>query len=366
MIDYKELEAEKYWSFPKAYKGDKKLETKNMIMSGDYLGARKMDGAYYRFVKDNEGNMVLQGRSRSVTGSFLNKIDLVPHLMPFFEELPNNTCLLGEIYFPNKEGSNEVTKIMGCKKDKAIARQIENKLHYYIFDVWEYNGEDFISKTADKRFGQLTLLAFKISDCRFSYVETAKYYDGEDLWEQLQIILSNGGEGIVMTKRDSIAAPGKRTARKTLKVKKEISNTIDCIFTGAITPPNKHYEGKEIENWQYWENMVTKEKVLGKHYIDYYEGKPITPVTKPYFYDWAGSLEIGLVKGNKVIPIGYISGLTDEIKANYGKYRGKVIEISCMEIHNTENHGLRHAKFIRFRPDKTPRDCEWSQLEEVN
>lgn len=28
MIDYKELEAEKYWSFPKAYKGDKKLETK--------------------------------------------------------------------------------------------------------------------------------------------------------------------------------------------------------------------------------------------------------------------------------------------------------------------------------------------------
>ena len=32
MIDYKELEAEKYWSFPKAYKGDKKLETKNMLV----------------------------------------------------------------------------------------------------------------------------------------------------------------------------------------------------------------------------------------------------------------------------------------------------------------------------------------------
>ena len=59
-IDFQELESEQYWSFPKSYKKDSKAETRNMIFSGDYLGARKMDGAYYRFVKDMDGNRVLK------------------------------------------------------------------------------------------------------------------------------------------------------------------------------------------------------------------------------------------------------------------------------------------------------------------
>ena len=35
-IDFQNLEAEKYWSFPKSFKGDPKEETRNMIFSGDY------------------------------------------------------------------------------------------------------------------------------------------------------------------------------------------------------------------------------------------------------------------------------------------------------------------------------------------
>ena len=69
-VDFKELEAEKYWSFPKSYKKDSKTETRNMIFSGDYIGARKMDGAYYRFIKEDDGTMTLQGRSRGVSGNF--------------------------------------------------------------------------------------------------------------------------------------------------------------------------------------------------------------------------------------------------------------------------------------------------------
>ena len=104
-INFRELESEKYWAFPKSFKGDPKAETKNMIFSNDYIGSRKMDGSYYRFIKDINGVMVLQGRSRSVSGNFLNKIGHVPHLHEFFESLPNGTCLLGEIYFPDDEGS---------------------------------------------------------------------------------------------------------------------------------------------------------------------------------------------------------------------------------------------------------------------
>jgi hypothetical protein len=156
-IEFHELEAEKYWSFPKSYKKDPKAETRSMIFSGDYMGARKMDGAYYRFIKDDEGNMSLQGRSRSVNGSFLNKIGHVPHLHEFFNELPNGTCLLGEIYFPENEGSSNVTTIMGCAEAKAIARQNAGpKLHYYIFDVWAWDGQSFMYTDSDRRFANLS------------------------------------------------------------------------------------------------------------------------------------------------------------------------------------------------------------------
>ena len=40
-IDFHSLEAQKYWSFAKSYKGDPKTEAQNMIFSGEYLGSRK-------------------------------------------------------------------------------------------------------------------------------------------------------------------------------------------------------------------------------------------------------------------------------------------------------------------------------------
>jgi hypothetical protein len=169
-VAFHELEAEKFWSFPKSYKGDAKADTTDMIFSNDYIGSRKMDGAYYRFIKDDEGNMVLQGRSRSVSGDFLNKIGHVPHLNEFFNSLPNGTCLLGEIYFPNKEGSNNVTTIMGCKEEKAILRQTNgDKLHYYIFDVWAWNGKSQLNTKIENRIEILKDIPIEID-----YVEVAK------------------------------------------------------------------------------------------------------------------------------------------------------------------------------------------------
>ena len=363
-IDFNELESEKYWSFSKSYKGDAKHDTKMMIFSGDYLGARKMDGAYWRFIKSLDGEMKLQGRSRSVNGSFLNKISHVPHLHSFFESLPNGTCLLGELYFPEKEGSQNVTTIMGCKEDKAIERQEKGmKLHYYIFDIWAWNGVSFLTKRAVDRFNYLMNRAYAYQS---EYVEYAKYSSGEELWENLQTILANDGEGIVMTKKDSIPQPGKRTARKTLKVKKELEQSIDCFFTGRATPPTKEYTGKEIGAWKYWIDDVTGERLEeGEHYRDYSMGKTIIPVTKPYYYNWAGSLEIGVLKDNKVFPIGFISGVSDEIKKNYKDYAMRPIEVTAMEVQYHEDGrqpGLRHAKFLQFRDDLNIEDCTYNKI----
>ena len=382
-IDFQNAEAEKYWSFPKSFKGDPKEETRNMIFSGNYIGARKMDGAYYRFIKDMDGNMRLQGRSKSVSGEYLDKLDHVPHLISYFENLPNGTCLLGEIYFPKNEGSSNVTTIMGCLVPKAIERQEKGpKLHYYIFDVWAYAGKSKMNTKIEDRVRLLDDMYNDWADDAnherypgVAYVEFAGYWTGKDLWELLQKTLSIGGEGIVMTKMGTIPSPGKRTARKTLKVKKELTENIDCFFTGRGTAPTRLYTGKEIGTWKYWQDIRTGAKVEGALYNEYRDGATIEPVTKSFFYGWAGSLEIGVLRKHtigdndgllcpeypeyRIFPIGFLSGLEDAVKADPNAQRMKCIEVTAMEI--LETGGIRHAKLERFRPDLAPTDCTYEK-----
>ena len=373
-IDFVNLEAEKYWSFPSSYKGDIKAEVKNMIFSGDYIGSQKIDGHYFRFIKDDDGNMILQSRTKNVDGVYLNKIDWVPQLHDFFNSLPNGTCFLGELYFPNNEGSKKVTTIMGCLMDKARGRQEKGeKLNYYIFDIWAYNGKSYLDVMAKDRAYDLvaTIGEFYGGTINTHYVKFATYCDGEELWDMLQEILYNGGEGVVITRKTSTPEPGKRTSRKTLKIKKEIEKEIDCFLTGKYKPSTREYKGKEIENWMYWEDIRTGQKFNAPLYSDYKEGHTIEPITKGWFYGWAGAVEIALIEdeahGNSIHPIGWISGISDKIKEEIVKspsnLQTKVVKVTAMEI-DDETSSLRHGKIIEWREDKSWRDCSLSQLKE--
>ena len=358
MYDFHELIPQRYWTFGASAKVDPKVEAKNMIFSGEYIGARKIDGAFYKFWKDENGNMELLGRSKGVGGDYLNKIEWVPQLHNFFNELPNGTCLIGEIYFPNNEGSNKVTSIMGCLKEKAIARQESGpKLHYYIFDVLAYNGESYLDKVIEDRVNKLQKLS---TIYPYNFHEWAMYFKGEELWNQLQLILAEGGEGVVITKIGTCYQPGKRPARQTLKIKKELSETLDCFFTGRAQAPTRIYSGISLPSWQYWENPVTNERLEGNYYREYMNGAPVQPVTKSYFMGIAGSLEIGVLKDGKVYPLGWLSGLSEEIKGNYKEYTGKCLEVGAMQF--TEDKALRHAKMIKLRPDLNMEDCTYEKI----
>lgn len=359
-VDFHELEAQKYWVHPSSYSADrKKTETQQMIFSGDYIGARKMDGAFYKFVKDEDGGMELIGRSKGVGGDYLDKIDWVPQLHDFFSALPNGTCLLGEIYFPDNEGSKNTTTIMGCGVEKARDRQEKGpKLYYYVFDVLAYGGCSLYKEPIEVRVNYIENLKTFMDEK--SFVKLADYREGADLWNHLQTILGSGGEGIVITKKGTCYQPGKRPARQTLKVKKELRVDIDAFIIGA-NPPTRLYSGKEVETWQYYVDDLTNERLpVSAHYKEFNEGKSIVPVTKNYYYGWAGSLKLGLYdERGEVYYLGDVSGLTEEVKENWKNYLGKVCVITGMEI--WEGH-IRHPKFVEWRSDKKPEECLKSQV----
>ena len=365
-----EMEAEKYFAPPSSWSQEKKQEwAQNKIFSGEWYGAQKRDGAFFMFLKDEDGNMYLRPRSRNVKKEFINKIDWVPHLHDFFNEIDNGTCFLGEIYLPSNEQAKSTTSIMNCLLDKAIKRQEKEKLRYYIFDVLAENGKSYLNIKAKDRFDLLNSFARAYSH---DYIDWAQYTTGKELWNNIQSLLADGYEGVVITRGDSHYLPGKRTNKDTLKIKKELQETIDCVVIGA-NAPTKIYTGKEPEIWEYWFDESTNEKILAKDFLEkthkniytaYVEGATVIPVTKNWFYGWAGSIKLGLYDNGNLLHVGDLSGVADEIKENWQDYVGAVFEISCMEI--TENQqggwGFRHPKLLSVRTDKAAQDCTIDQI----
>ena len=376
-VNFKELEPMKYYAPPASWSQEKRRENAHSkIFSGDWLGSTKFDGYFAKLVKDEDGNIGLYSRSRNVQGEFPEKSGWVPHLQSFFHSLPKGTCLLGELYLPSSPGSKNITSIMGCLKEKAIDRQSKGeKLHFYVFDCLAWDGRSLINEKFASRILNVELIA-KGAYLK-EYVSAAWYKSGKELWSMLQEILGRGDEGIVITHKDGIYEPGKRPSKTTLKIKKELKQTIDCFFTGRGSAPTHIYTGKEIETWKFWENSITGVKVEGECFKEYAAGAAFVPVTKGYFYGWKGSLEIGVLRkkegsrcvirgveynDTEVYPIGWLSGVSYEMKAEPERFAFKPIEVTAME-YDSDSHTLRHGKMVGWRDDLTLADCAFEKID---
>jgi len=347
----------KYWSFPASTSDATKKETvRNAIFSGDYIGALKVDGYYQRLLKDEDGNCFMIARDRNTKGEVVNKIDWVPQLQAWMNILPNGTCFLAETYLPNKEGSKNVTSILGCLKDKAIERQKTTPLHFHIFDCMAWNGEDFYDREYEYRISYVKILQNTI------YIHPTEFFSGEALWEHLQMYLAEGREGMVIMRRDATVYNKRTPARVSIKIKRELKETIDCVVIGA-NPPTKLYSGKSIETWPYWVDEMTDRRLdVQSHIIPYREGAPIVPVTKNYYFKMAGSFKLGLLdKDGMMHHYGDLSGLTEEMLTNWRDYINTVVEVGGMML-DSESKVIRHPKLIRIREDKEPYDCTEEQL----
>ena len=172
-------------------------------------------------------------------------------------------------------------------------------------------------------------------------------------------VLESGGEGVVVQRKDNPYEFGKRTAHHSLKVKKELDKEVDCFLTGNYKEATWEYTGKEVENWKYWFDLKNNQKKEGLFCEDFQNGAPIEPISKGAFFGWAGSVEIGVVKGEEIIPIGWISNVTEEVKRgiieNNSSWARRVVKINAMMM-ESDTHNFRHAKIMEWR---NPEDMSW-------
>lgn len=323
----------------------------DMLKNTPIIGTIKKDGYWSQLVKD-ENEVRLYSRTVSKkTGYYSDNIDKVPHIKDWaMNELPNGTCIIGEVYYPNGTSKN-VTSVLGALPEKAIERQKGEygKIHFYMHDILAYNGEDYVmnNMTYDYRYSNLCE-HIDIATPLIPELEVARCYDNTylDLDKVTIDKLAAGEEGMVFRIENGLYAPGKRQPKVMFKIK-QAQNDIDFVIT-EVLPPEYLYTGKESETWGY------KDK----------EGNLIT---KAAYYGWAGALRLGAYdNAGNLVSVGRVSsGLTDNLKAdlaaNPDKYIGTVVEVNCMSL-DKGNKTMRHCYLSRLRADKPAQDCK---LEEI-
>lgn len=362
-FDFWNMKAEKYWAPTKNI--DIQTLVNNAVYSGDYFAARKVDGHWYMMIKDMEGNIGFRGRSETVNGDFTDKIEWVPHLKAIFDEFPCGTVLIGELYFKGNEGSRKVTTIMGCLVEKAIARQEKgDKLSFYTFDVLAYDGKLLLDTCLFDRVQCFVAQSPKVFINR-EHISFAEYREGDILMDYISWVRANGYEGVVLQRKDGTYEPGKRPVRKSIKVKKELDNEVDCFLTGNYKKATWEYTGKELQDWKYWFNVKTNETMFGNYFDDFSVGKPVEAITKGAYFGWAGAIELGVLDGDNVVRVAWISNITEEVKAGIvnepEKWQYRVVKINAMEREKYTGC-FRHARISEWRTDKESKDCTIDQI----
>lgn len=358
--------AMKYWAPPKTYDRTKwHKEVKDYILSGVYMGARKVDGIWAMIIKDEKGEFHLRSRTENVNGTYADKAEWIPTILNDLKNLPKGTVLLGEIYKYGDEGSRKATSILNCLKDKSLERQSKTPLHFYCFDCLAFNKKILIDKGLEER---VNLLYEKVKPIvTNNYTEIAEYFDEEKLWNMVGDYLAAGYEGMVIQKKSAPYTCGKRTAKLSIKIKREVEETIDAFVDGNYKESTVEYNGKMIDTWTYWMNTKTGEKFNKNMYKEYVNGEPIIAITKGFYNGWASAISFSVMKGNDPVHICWISGIDESIKekivTNPKELIGKVAALNCMEVECIEGeYSLRHPRIDRWREGKAYTDCEWSQI----
>lgn len=342
--DFAMMEPMKYYNNEApSIKRDEMINDKDDL----YVATEKHDGDWGMFIHYSKGNNLIRSRSISkVTGVYGDYTAKVPHLVAEMDTWPDNTVVLAELCFETYgTNANTVGTILRCLPAKAIERQKDNPLYAYVFDILMYDGQDLTDVGYWFRLvNWANLVAVRYHNAErqpFYFKRTAIFHDGIDFAEAADEIISAGGEGIVIQRKDNPYMPGTRTAWKTLKLKQSLPE-MELKVIGTLEP-SKLYEGDCPETWQYWyQDMPNANSQAGDF-----------PVTKPYFYGWKNGVTVEY--NNTTCDV--TSGLTDADREWLATEEAqKMIKngelYAVVKAMQTNDLGrLRHPYVVRLRND---------------
>jgi len=374
MTDFFTSEPMKYYAPPASMpKEVKRMKIEEMIASGDFIYSIKTDGNWSRAViTADRAALQTRGISKKTNtyGEIQDKVFFWNDVVNAFQN--GTTVILGEVFM---EGAidRQIGSILRCLRDKALARQKEQKLRWRIFDVLCYDGEELINKGIEERAKYISKVVERINS---PLVEGVTYYEmDETFFDRMEDWFSHGAEGSVCYKKNALYIPGKRGphAWESLKVKQEISNDIDALISGLV-PCEKVYNGGDVSHWQYWQNSRTGELVQGSYFGEYQTGGSYEPVTKNFFFNLPGAIYTSVYDNNhNLVPLCKVAGLTDDFKEqlrdNFDEWYLCPVTLGGMMVSTAgaSSSGvgvsIRHPyiKSIR-RDDISPDDCTLSKI----
>jgi ATP-dependent DNA ligase len=270
-----------------------------------------------------------------------------PELRPLGERMPPHSALDGEIVIEQK-GKLEFD-LMQLRLHPAESRirklSAETPAMFIAFDVLLWNGEALHKKTLVER---RAFLEANVKGVRLS--ETTRDIAKARMWlERLEVL---GLDGIVAKRTDVPYLPGSREAVQKVKHHR----TVDCVIVGYRT------SGKKIATLLL--GLYRADGTLD--FVGHTSGIPVPLEAQlqellPPLEEEEGTFAKQFAAMEGRIPGGGSrwSGGKD---LPWHEVRPEVV---CeVRFDKMEAERFRHGtRFMRFRPDKEPKDCGWSQLD---
>jgi len=341
----------------------------------NWCAQRKYDGERVVDQITKDACYLTGRRTVKVTGELSLKTAYVPHMMlpktlrEFFDE----TTIDGELLHPDE--FHALSKIMRCKPEKAVARQVESGkyLTYTVYDLIEYNGYDYRNKEFKERYETL-IAVFKV--LKSAYPNITQYYDiaptafttdeKRALYKRAQ---DEGWEGLIFRRIDAPyeECPGTKHSNFLVKLKEKFEMDVVVMgFESAEMP----YTGKDPEKWTLWATPDGNHRYEGVKdnfdnctvTVDGEEHHEWVPVSYTWFHDLPATVTFGCYKDGVLTERGTCSGYSYEVakdmKDNAKEWIGNCITVVGYGL--MEGTGsLRHPGFDRTHFDKNPEDCIW-------
>lgn len=274
----------------------------------DYAFEEKMDGmrGLAVFDTDEQGNprLALWNRHGENKGRLAAQTVLREELEAMGQAIPKlyeGTVLDGELIADSWNATMHLAAMSGVHDG-------DGRLNFIVFDLVYVMGKSLKDQPWTTRRSLLEkVLAPFTTDT--SMLMLSKLLPPEK--SELQRIWDNGGEGVIIKRKDAPYEPGGRHYWQKLK----LIETAEAVITG-YTPG---------------------------------QGK---------YLDTIGAVELSQYVNGKLQKVTQVSGMTDEVRRSLTSADiGQVIEFE--HYGKTVNTSYRHPQWKRFRPDKVAEDCTW-------